>query len=183
MPPKADTGIPGSDVVIRRATRADADPISRIYNQAVVGTTATFDTIPETVEQRASWLAEHDAPRHPVLVAEIGGRVAGWAALSAYSTRCAYDATVEISVYVDEAAQGHGIGPALTDAVVRAGAAEGVRAVLSRICTENERSIRMARRAGFFEVGVMREVGCKFGRTLDVLLMERLVTPADGAAS
>ena len=163
------------DILIRPALCADAAAIAAIYNQAVEHTIATFDTALETVEAREAWLDEHARPQHPVLVAEIDGRVAGWTSLSSYSTRCAYEATVEISTYIDEACQGRGLGPRLTAAVLAAGKASGVHAVLSRICTENERSIRMAKAAGFSEVGVLREVGVKFGRTLDVLMLEKLL--------
>jgi L-amino acid N-acyltransferase len=163
------------DILIRPATRDDAAAIAAIYNQAVAHTTATFDTQPESVETREAWLEEHSRPQHPVLVAEVGGRVAGWSSLSSWSSRCAYDATVEISTYVDEGFQGRGLGPRLTRAILEAGREGGVHAVLSRICTENERSIRMAREIGFSEVGVLREVGVKFGRTLDVLMLERIL--------
>jgi phosphinothricin acetyltransferase len=61
------------------------------------------------------------------------------------------------------------------NAVLQAGREGGVHAVLSRICTENAVSLRMAERLGFFEVGVMREVGVKFGRTLDVMLLEKIL--------
>ena len=163
------------DTLIRPATRADAAVIAAIYNHAVEHTTATFDTEPQSVEAREAWLDEHARPQHPVLVAETRGRVVGWSSLSSYSTRCAYVATTEISTYVDEAFQGRRLGPRLTEAVLAAGKAGGVHAVLSRICTENERSIRMAKSAGFLEVGVLREVGVKFGRTLDVLMLEKLL--------
>jgi phosphinothricin acetyltransferase len=163
------------DVSIRRATRADAGAIAAIYNQAVASSTATFDTQPETAEDRAAWLDEHTAPQHPVLVAERDGRVVGWGSLSRYSTRCAYEATVEISTYVDESETGRGLGTALTEAVLEAGRVGGVHAVVSRICTENTASLAMARKLGFFEVGIMREVGIKFGRSLDVMWMEKLL--------
>lgn len=163
------------DILIRPAVRGDAAAIAAIYNQAVEHTTATFDTTLDTAAERERWLEAHASPRHPVLVAEVDGRVAGWSSLSSYSSRAAYDATVEVSTYIDEAFQGRRLGPALTDAVLEAGRAGGVHAVLSRICTENDRSIRMAKAAGFFEVGVMREVGVKFGRTLDVLVLEKLL--------
>lgn len=163
------------DVRIRRAARDDAAAIAAIYNQAVATSTATFDTLPESAEDRVVWLAEHTAPQHPVLVAERDGRVIGWASLSRYSTRCAYDATVEVSAYVDENETGHGLGTALTQAVCEAGRAGGVHAVVSRICTENSVSLSMARKLGFFEVGVMREVGMKFGRRLDVMWLEKLL--------
>lgn len=163
------------DTLMRRATPADAAAMADIYNQAVVSSTATFDTQPETPEQRERWLEQHTAPQHPVLVAERDGRVAGWTSLSRYSDRCAYVATVEVSTYVDESETGRGLGTALTEAVLEAGRAGGVHAVLSRICTENAASLAMAHKLGFFEVGVMREVGVKFGRPLDVMVLERLL--------
>jgi L-amino acid N-acyltransferase YncA len=163
------------DVTIRRAKLEDAAAIARIYNQAVEHTTATFDTEAQTVREREWWLEVHDTPQHPVLVAELDGDVVGWASLSSWSDRCAYVATVEISTYIDEDFQGRGLGPRLTEAVIDAGRAGGVHSVLTRICTENERSIAMLRRLGFSEIGVMHECGVKFGRTLDVLMMEKLL--------
>jgi len=163
------------DVRIRPAVREDAAAIAAIYNQAVRSSTATFDTVAETAEERERWLEEHTAPQHPVLVAEMDGRVVGWASLSRYSTRCAYIATVEASTYIDENETGRGLGTALTEAVLEAGRGGGVHAVVSRICTENAASLSMARKLGFFEVGVMREVGVKFGRTLDVMWLERIL--------
>jgi len=163
------------DVTIRPAARSDAPAMAAIYNQAVARSTATFDTEPESVEARERWLDEHTAPQHPVLVAERGGRVVGWASLSSYSSRCAYVATVEASAYIDEDETGRGLGSALSGALLEAGRAGGVHAVLARICTENTASLAMSRKLGFFEVGIMREVGVKFGRSLDVMILEKLV--------
>ena len=163
------------DVGIRPAEPWDAAAIAEIYNQAVVSSTATFDFEPQTTHEREEWLGEHTAPQHPVLVAERDGRVVGWSALSRYSTRCAYIDTVEVSTYIDENETGRGLGTALTQAVLEAGTAGSVHAVISRICTENAASLAMARRLGFFEVGVMREVGVKFGRVLDVMVLEKLL--------
>jgi len=163
------------EFVIRRATADDAASMAAIYNQAVASSTATFDTVPESAEQRAAWLAEHTAPQHPVLVAEREGRVVGWASLSRYSTRCAYEATVEASTYIDENETGRGLGTALSQALLEAGRAGGVHAVLARICTENTASLAMSRKIGFFEIGVMREVGVKFGRSLDVMWLEKIL--------
>jgi phosphinothricin acetyltransferase len=162
-------------VRIRRATRDDAAAMAAIYNQAVAGSTATFDTLTESTEDRLVWLDDHTAPQHPVLVAERDGRVIGWASLSRYSSRCAYDATVEASAYIDENETGRGLGTELTTALLEAGREGGVHAVLSRICTENAVSLAMARKLGFFEIGVMREVGKKFGRSLDVMWLEKLL--------
>jgi L-amino acid N-acyltransferase YncA len=160
---------------IRPANDADAGDMARIYNQAVTGSTATFDMQVQTTEARLSWLAEHrDGPRHPVLVAVEDGRVVGWGSLSAWSPRAAYDATVEVSTYIDQAARGHGVGPALSGALLAAGEAAGVHAFIARITATNEPSIKMVTRLGFVEVGRLYEVGVKFGETLDIVLLEKL---------
>lgn len=163
------------DIIVRPAVRRDAPAMAEIYNQAVARSTATFDTEPETVEDRERWLLDHAAPQHPVLVALHDGRVIGWASLSRYSSRPAYVATVEASAYVDENVTGRGVGRALGAALLEAGRAGGVHAVLARICTENTASLAMSRKMGFLGVGVMREVGVKFGRTLDVMMLEKLL--------
>jgi L-amino acid N-acyltransferase len=160
---------------IRTATDADAADMARIYNQAVTRSTATFDTQAQTAEMRVAWLAEHrgDA-RHTVLVAVEDGRVVGWGSLSAWSPRAAYDATVEVSTYIDEKARGRGVGPALSGALLEAGEAAGVHAFLARITATNEPSLKMAKRLGFVEVGRLYEVGIKFGETLDIVMLEKL---------
>ena len=163
------------DLIIRPARHGDAAAMAAIYNQAVVSSTATFDTEPETAQAREAWLEKHTAPQHPVLVAERDGVIVGWASLSRYSTRCAYVATVEASAYVDQAETGRGLGTALSEALLESARAGGVHAVLARICTENVGSLAMSRKLGFFEVGVMREVGVKFGRSLDVMMLEKLL--------
>jgi L-amino acid N-acyltransferase YncA len=164
-----------NELAIRPAITADAAAMARIYNQAVLNTTATFDTQPESVATRERWLTNHADPCHPVLVAELDGVVVGWASLSAWSDRCAYAASVEASTYVDEAMLGRGIGTTLSAAVLEAGRAAGVHAVLARICTENEASIRMSKKLGFVEAGVLHEVGRKFDRWLDVMMLEKLL--------
>ena len=164
-----------TDMLIRPATEADVADIARIYNQAVEHTTATFDTEPQSAETRLAWLRSHGDPRHPVLVAELDGEVVGWASLSPWSDRCAYAASVEASTYVDEAHIGQGIGTRLSETILEAGRAAGVHAVLARICTENFASIRMSKQLGFTDVGVLHEVGHKFDRWLDVMMLEKLL--------
>jgi len=103
---------------IRPARPDDAESIAAIYNHAVRETTATFDTEEKTAEDRREWLAAR-RPEHPVLVAEDeDGALAGWGALSAWSERCSYRATVELSVYVDPARLRRGIGSALATALL-----------------------------------------------------------------
>lgn len=161
-------------MLIRPATPADVAAITEIYNQAVLHTTASFDTEPKSVADREVWLSAR-MPQHPVLIAEDDGAVVGWGALSRYSERPAYDATVEISIYVHEEHQRKGVGRAITVALLDAASRGPLHSILARICSENVGSIAMVRSLGFTESGTMHEVGRKFGRWLDVVTWEYLV--------
>src|SRR4051812_37360384 len=96
-------------VTVRHAELADVSAIAEIYNEAILTTTATFDTEPKSVAERAQWFTSHD-DRHPVLVAVVDGRVVGWASLTSWSDRHAYGDTAETSFYVQSEARGRGIG-------------------------------------------------------------------------
>jgi phosphinothricin acetyltransferase len=94
---------------IRPASEKDIHRITEIYNEAIQNTTATFDTDIKTIEDRLEWFRGHDE-KHPVLVAEFEGRVIGFASLTRWSDRCAYDGTAEVSLYVDHNYRGRGTG-------------------------------------------------------------------------
>ena len=89
---------------IRQATLQDIEDITNIYNEAIQKTVATFDTEIKTPQEQKIWFEEH-GPKNPILVAEKDDIIVGWAALSKYSTRCAYSDTAEISLYIDEGQQ------------------------------------------------------------------------------
>ncbi len=158
-------------VTIRDAAPSDIPAIVDIYNESVVSSTATFDTTPKTIEDYTAWFSSHDAG-HPVIVAEQGGVLAAWAALSRYSDRAAYDGTAEISLYVARSHRRRGIGKRLFSAIVDRGRAVGLHTVVSRIAEGNDVSVALHTSAGFVTVGVMRQVGRKFGRLLDVIIMQ-----------
>lgn len=158
---------------IRPAAWDDLPVIVEIYNEAVLTTTATFDTEPKTVEERAEWFQAH-GERHPLLVAQKNGQVVGWASLSAWSPRRAYDDTAEVSLYVLASQRGHGIGGQLMAEILKAGQQAGLHTILARVTEGNAASVRLHRAAGFELVGIMREVGLKFDRRLDVNLMQLL---------
>ncbi|UPT73117.1 MAG: GNAT family N-acetyltransferase [Elusimicrobiota bacterium] len=112
-------------------------------------------------------------PRSPGLRLRGRGKVVGWASLSPYSDRCAYAATCEISVYIDEKARGRGHGGALLDSILAAGKKAGLRQVIARISEGNEASVALHVKRGFFEAGRLRQVGEKFGRVLDVFFLQK----------
>jgi L-amino acid N-acyltransferase YncA len=160
---------------VRLARLEDAEAIRDIYNREVTGSTVTFDLVPRTIEDQHAWLAEH-AGAHPAVVAvDDDSRVVGFGSLSPYRTRPAYATTVEDSVYVRPDTQGKGVGKALLTELVRLAADHGFHSVMARIVGGHEASIALHKACGFEVVGVEREVGRKFGKWLDVVLMQRLL--------
>ena|SRR5436190_14796482 len=156
---------------IRSAIASDQQAIMEIYNDAVANTTATFDTEPRSLQKQVEWFNKHKK-NHPVLVAEEDNKVIGWASLSPWSDRCAYDTTVEVSVYVDKNFRGKGIGSTLLEQVTLEGKKLNNHTVLSRISEGNEISIHLHEKLGYRHIGVMKEVGFKFGKFLDVNMMQ-----------
>jgi L-amino acid N-acyltransferase YncA len=158
---------------LRDAREADVPALAEIYNEAVRNTVATFDTEPRSIDAQREWLRHHDSA-HPVLVAEREGEVVGWASLTPWSDRRAYDGTAEVSFYVRAEVQGRGIGRALLSTLVARADALKLHALLARIADGNAVSIHLHESVGFRPAGVMKEVGYKFGRWIDVHLLERM---------
>lgn len=160
-------------MVIRPASSQDLSVITDIYNEAILTTTATFDTEPKTTEEQRVWFDTH-GPRSPLLVAERDGLVLGWASLSEWSDRCAYSDAAEVSLYVRSEHQGKGVGRLLLEAILKEGQKAGLHTVIARVAEGNQVSVRLHESVGFEHIGVMKEVGRKFGRLLDVYLMQKL---------
>jgi phosphinothricin acetyltransferase len=160
-------------VTIRPARQADLPAITDIYNEAILTTTATFDTETKTVEQQQDWFEEH-GPDYPLLVAELDGSIVGWTCLSKWSDRRAYRETAESSTYVKQDYRGRGIGRQLKAAIDRQSRRLGFHTVLARITQGSDASLHLNRQFGFELVGVMKEVGFKFGKRLDVYLLQKI---------
>jgi L-amino acid N-acyltransferase len=158
-------------LTIRKAGIQDLRAITEIYNQAVLHTTATFDTGTKTVEEQRVWYDKHGA-KYPILVAEEDKNVVGWASLSAYSDRCAYSDTAEASIYITEGKQHKGLGRQLSEAILKAGKDAKLHTIILRIAEGNAASLKLAKSLGFKDVGTMKEVGKKFGKLLDVYIMQ-----------
>ena len=161
-------------MLVRPATIDDAAAIGDIYNAEVTGSTVTFDLVPRTLSQQQEWLRARSGA-HAVLVAEAAGEVVGFASLSPYRDRPAYSTTVEDSVYVRADRRAGGVGRALLEGLVDTARDHGFHAVVARIVGGHESSIALHASCGFVEVGTEREVGRKFGRWLDVVVMERIL--------
>lgn len=160
-------------IIIRPATSEDVSAITEIYNCAIRTSTATFDMVEKTIEDRHRWLSEH-GDRYPVVVTEVDGQVAGWGSLSRYGERPGWRFTVEDSIYIDEKFRGMGIGKAILNYLLSEAERLGYRAVIAQVISGNEASIRLHEKCGFEMVGVLKEAGNKFDQWLDVILMEKL---------
>ncbi len=167
--------IGGMDAIqLRDATAADLPAINGIYNHYVLNSTCTYQTEPSTAEERAAWFAAH-GPKHPVIVAELDGRVVGWGSLSQFHPRSAYGNTVEDSVYLRHDLLGRGIGSALLGELVRRASAIGHRCIIAGIDADQQASVALHAKFGFVPAARLREVGYKFGRWLDVIWMQRML--------
>jgi L-amino acid N-acyltransferase YncA len=159
---------------VRRAGEAESEAIRAIYNAEVTGSIVTFDLVPRTIESQRAWMGDHSGA-YPVIVAVDDGRVAGFASLSPYRPRPAYSTTVEDSVYVAADRRNRGCGRLLLAELVVMARAHGFHSVVGRIVGGHEASIALHRACGFELVGVEREIGRKFGRWLDVAVMQLLL--------
>ncbi|CAN5749008.1 MAG: GNAT family N-acetyltransferase [Iamia sp.] len=159
---------------VRLAQLDDAEGIRALYNREILEGTATFDLRPRTAEEHQAWLTDRSGA-HAVVVAVDGPVVLGFGSLSQYRPRPAYQTTVEDSVYVDPAHQGQGVGRAVLTALLETATDHGFHAVIGRISGHNEASVALHHACGFETVGVEREVGRKFSRWLDVVVVQRLL--------
>jgi phosphinothricin acetyltransferase len=160
--------------MVRPATIADLPAINAIYNHYVLHSTCTYQTEPSTEEERLQWWRAH-GPKHPVIVAEEDGVVIGWASLSRFHVRQAYENSVEDSIYLRADQRGRGLGKVLLTELLRLAKEIGHHTVLGGADSEQEASIALHQKLGFVKVSHLKEVGFKQGRWLDVIWMQKML--------
>jgi L-amino acid N-acyltransferase YncA len=165
-------------IVIRAATSDDCEAIAEIYNQGIKARIATFEDQERDADERRAWLAAH-GPQHPVLVATVDGRVAGWASAEGYRPRACYAGVGEFSIYIHENARGQGVGLVLLNELIAAAAAAGLWKLLSRVFVENNASRALCKKAGFREVGIYEKHAQLDGVWRDVVIVEKLLGTRD----
>src|SRR5262245_10907609 len=163
--------------LVRLATVADNEQMRAIWNYEVQWSTATFDTALRTPAQQEAWLATH-SDAYPALVISVDRAVLAYGALSAYRAKPAYSQTVEDAVYVKLDQRGKGLGHVLVSALLDLARERAYHTVMARITGGNTASIRLHERHGFRLVGIEREVGVKFERWQDVVLMQCMLHTA-----
>ncbi len=169
-----------SRIKVREAMAGDAFAIAAIYAPHVLYGTASFEVEEPDAEEILRRRAAILELGLPYLVAEIGGEIAGYAYVSRFRPRAAYRFTVENSVYVAERFQRRGIARLLMQRLIELCVNAGMREMVAMIANPSisTASVALHRSLGFNEVGVLRGVGEKFGRALDVLIMQKSLTSA-----
>ncbi|WP_425073847.1 N-acetyltransferase family protein [Sagittula sp. S175] len=157
---------------IRDAVESDLPAILTIYNDAVLQTTAIWNDTPVDLDNRRAWLADRRRAGYPVLVATEGETVLGYASFGDWRAFDGYRHTVEHSVYVAAEGRGKGIGRALMQALIPRARALGKHTMVAGIEAGNTASIRLHETLGFRQVGLLPQVGCKFGQWLDLAFLQ-----------
>ncbi|WP_183092279.1 GNAT family N-acetyltransferase [Nocardioides stalactiti] len=163
-------------LIIRDASPDDAVACAAIYGHYVETTVATFELTPPTVEEMAGRISACQAG-HGWLVAEQDGQVAGFAYGTKFAERPAYRWAGEVSVYLAPAAQGSGLGTALYDVLVPRLEERGFQVLTARIAQPNDASMALHARFGFEQAGLLRRIGFKHGRWVDVAILQRDLAP------
>jgi phosphinothricin acetyltransferase len=169
-------------MIVRAATEADAEALAEIYGDAVLHGFGTFEEEPPSAADMDGRRRAVQDKGLPYLVAEIDGRVLGFAYAGPFRPRAAYRYTLEDSVYVSPEAKGKGVGRAVLSAVIAACESLGIRQLMAVIGdSENAGSIGLHRSLGFEQTGVGRSVGFKHGRWVDIVHMQKALNGGDGA--
>src|SRR5688572_3297121 len=171
--------------IIQCEHQKHAAQILSIFNQAIVNSTALYDYKPRTAEMMREWFEGKAKGNYPVIGAEgDGGELMGFATFGAFRTRPAYKYSVEHSVYVDARFRGRGIGRRLLEEVIEAAREKDYHVLIGAIDATNKPSLALHERLGFTHCGIIRQVGFKFGRWLDLSLYQLILTtplqPIDG---
>ena len=163
-------------LIIRAALPGDVPGVLEIYNDAILHTTAVYTYDPLTVEMMNQWYKEKQDKGLPVFIAELGGRVAGYASYGPFRPWPAYKYSVEHSIYVNKDFRRQGIAKKLLRVLIDKASASGLHTIVAGIDSENAVSISLHREFGFREAGMLTQVGYKFGRWLDLQFMQLILS-------
>jgi L-amino acid N-acyltransferase YncA len=162
-------------MIIRDATMEDAEAIRAIYNDAVLNTTAVFDYAAREPQAQRDWLQMKAEQKLPVLVADDGGTVLGYASYGPFRPWPAYLYTVENAIYIAPQSRGRGIGTLLLRPLLQIAQERGLRTMIAGITADNAASLRLHEKLGYVQAGVIREAGWKFERWLDLVFLQRML--------
>jgi L-amino acid N-acyltransferase len=163
---------------VRKAVDTDLPAIVDLHNALLSTTTVEWTDTPHTLPERADWLRRQRVLRYPVLVAVAEGEVVGWCSFGDFRDTTkwpGYQYTVEHTIHVRQDAWGDGVGRSLMTSLLESAQSLGKHVMVGAVTGENEASIRFHERLGFVEVARMPQVGAKFGRWLDLVLLQKRI--------
>ena len=160
---------------ISAAARAQLPEIRDIYNEVIRNSTAVFSDVEVTLEDREAWFDAKRTAGFPVLVAVEPAGVVGFGTFGEFRTWPGYRYSVEHSVHVRADCRGRGVGRALVQALLQEAARMQKHVMIAGIDAQNVTSVALHEKLGFRVAGELKEVGFKFGRWLDLKLMQRLI--------
>lgn len=159
----------------REAVKGDLPQMLEIYNDLILHTTAVYSNDPHTLEMRTEWFETKQKQGFPIFVAEENRCILGFATFGPFRSWPGYIHTVENSVYVAAPARGKGIGKQLLQKLIEAARGLNLHVMIAGIDADNIASIELHRQFGFVEAAHLKEVGFKFGRWLDLKLMQLIL--------
>ena len=165
---------PKITIAFRPLVLDDLEMTRKIYNYAVTSTLATLDLEPRTVGQQERWINEHQGI-YTAIAALADGAFAGFASISPYRPRPGYSSTVEDSIYLDHHYWGMGIGKALLAELLAIAKDLGFHSCIANIVADHHASIALHQRLGFRLVGIQEEIGRKFGRWVDLAILQKML--------
>jgi phosphinothricin acetyltransferase len=165
-------------VNVRDAVDDDMTALCDLYNALIPTTTVAWTESMQTLRERRAWFRRQQRNGYPVLVADVGGSVVGFAAYGSFRGSGkwpGYRHTVEHTIHVHEDYWGRGLGRSLLEALIERARADGVHVMVAAVDGANTESIAFHERLGFGIVARMPEVGRKFDRWLELVLMQRII--------
>ncbi len=162
--------------MIRDATAADAPAIAAIWNPVIRDTTITFNAVEKTLDDITTMIATRQADGHAVLVAERAGTVAGFATYAQFRPGVGYARAMEHTILLSPAAQGAGLGRALLLSLEARARTAGSATLIGGVSAENTAGRAFHTRMGYTQVAILQRVGFKFGRALDLVLMQKFLS-------
>lgn len=166
--------VPAAELQVRAAHFGDLPLIQDIHNQGIIDRVATLDTDLRTMTDTQLWFKRHGL-RHPVLVAEAGDSIAGWASLNTFNVRAGYQHVADLSIYLARSWRGKGLGARLLSPLISLARELGYHKIVLSAFPTNTAGMHLYERQGFTTVGIYKEMGFLDGRWVDTIIMEKLL--------
>jgi len=165
-------------VHIRPAVEADIPTLLEIYNDVVLNSAAIYEEKGRTLDEHREWYRAKLASGHPLFVAELDGTVIGYCSYGQFRNWTCYRHTVELSLYVDKKLRGKGVGSQMLQALIADARQRGFHSMIAGVDATNISSIQLHEKMGFIKVAHLTQVGFKFNRWLDLVLLQLVLDPA-----